>query len=838
MKNSLFKFSCIVFSMLVSCTNQQGIPPALLWEMGANGIKGGFYESSFFIVNQDTKPLKSNWVIYFNQLMFGTVQQEENAPVKVEQISAGFYKMYPSLAYQPILPGDTLPVSFLTPGGLIKKCMAPEGAYFVRINSKGKESKPETLAMQYLPFTKEEQWSRPRTAELPYPSGEIVYDETLPFVRTVSLQAADIFPSPKMVTYNEERSLVFGKKFELKYPSQFANEANILRDILKKQLNFTETGDFSKIIKLAPLRPGMIPQNEEHYLLEIGISDITIEGATPHAIFNGIQTLLSLLNSIKFPYVLPNMLISDYPDLMYRGQMIDVARNFTTKDNILRIIDLLSMYKMNRLHFHLVDDEGWRLEIPGLEELTDIGSKRGHTPDESKCLHPAYGSGWNPDDTASCGNGYYSRTDFIEILQYASNRHIKVIPEIDIPGHSRAAIKSMNARYQKYIKTDPAKANEYLLTDFADTSRYVSAQGYNDNTLNAALPSVYRFIEKVVNELVSVYHDAGLKLDVLHLGGDEIPRGAWEGSPLCHAFMLKENIADIQGLKDYFWRQALTVLKKREIQPAGWQEISLRDDDTVNPLFVNENVLSYCWNTIPEWQGDQIPYQLANGGYPVILSNVTNFYLDFAYNKHPYEPGHYWGGFLNEVNSFNMLPFRIYLSSRKDLSGHPVDIYTAEKQKLALKPEARQQIKGVNGQLWAENIRNYDMIEYLLFPKIFGLIERGWNAQPDWSLTDREEDYLRALRLYRSKISERELPRLAKLGVNFRIMQPGLKIIDGKLHANCVLPNATIYYTTDNSEPNTESPVWTKPVDCSAKMVKAKAFYKGKESVTTGLEMN
>jgi hexosaminidase len=147
--------------------------------------------------------------------------------------------------------------------------------------------------------------------------------------------------------------------------------------------------------------------------------------------------------------------------------------------------------------------------------------------------------------------------------------------------------------------------------------------------------------------------------------------------------MQQENIADIQGLKDYFWGQALSILKKRELQPAGWQEISLRDDGSVNPLFVNENVLSYCWNTIPEWQGDHIPYQLANGGYPVILSNVTNFYLDFAYNKHPNEPGHYWGGFLNEVNSFNMLPFRIYLSSRKDLSGNPVDIYAVEKQKLA-----------------------------------------------------------------------------------------------------------------------------------------------------------
>ena len=330
-----------------------------------------------------------------------------------------------------------------------------------------------------------------------------------------------------------------------------------------------------------------------------------------------------------------------------------------------------------------------------------------------------------------------------------------------------------------------------------------------------------------------MYTDAGLKLETLHLGGDEIPRGAWEGSPLCHAFMQQENIADIQGLKDYFWGQTLAILKKRGIQPAGWQEISLRDDDSVNPLFKNENVLSYCWNTLPERNCDQIPYKLANGGYPVILSNVSNFYLDFAYSKHPYEPGHHWGGFLNEVNTFDMLPFRIYLSARQDLRGNPVDIYSAEKTKTPLNPAARQQIVGVQGQLWAETIRNYVMIEYALFPKMFGLIERGWDAQPAWALSDNEDDYRKALHLYRSKISERELPRLSKLGVNFRVMQPGIKITDGKLYANCILPDATIHYTTDGSEPTLQSPVWKEPVECSTRTVKAKAYYFGKESVTT-----
>jgi hexosaminidase len=185
-----------------------------------------------------------------------------------------------------------------------------------------------------------------------------------------------------------------------------------------------------------------------------------------------------------------------------------------------------------------------------------------------------------------------------------------------------------------------------------------------------------------------------------------------------------------------------------------------------------------------------------------------------------------------------MLPYRIYLSARIDLRGNPVDIYAAEKAKTPLNPSARQRIIGVNGQLWAETIRNFCMVEYYLFPKMFGLVERGWNAQPDWSLTDQDEDYEQALRLYRTKIAERELPRLAKLGANFRVMHPGLKIINGELHANSLFPKATIRYTTDGSEPTAQSPVWTKPVPCNAPLVKAKAFYEGKESVTTLLIMN
>ncbi|MDR1089818.1 MAG: family 20 glycosylhydrolase [Prevotella sp.] len=828
----------ILFLLIISIySNSQAqdnsIPPlSLVWEMGANEIEPGCFENTFKIVNHSNIPLDNNWIIYFNLKPVIPIM-DKSYPLVVGRIGATYYKMYPSSQYRAILPNDTLSLTFRCKGSLIKQTAAPEGAYLIKLTKDGKQTQPITLNIKTIPFTYEAQWSRTNANELPYPVGNRVYDENELFTNKITLSKTDIFPSIKSVKVNND-SFHFTKSISLNYDPVFSNEAEILTDKLVSLYGCAISAKGS--VKINLVKTLASNENKEEYQLIFNNGTIDIKGETPHSIFNGIQTLFAIIGTNNPFSELSNMEITDYPDLPHRGLMLDVARNFTTKATVFKLIDLLSMYKMNVLHLHLTDDEGWRLEIPGIEELTDVGSRRGHTLDERECLYPAYGGGWNPNDATSTANGYYTRNDFIKILKYAKKRHIKIVPEIDLPGHARAALKAMNTRYYKYIDNDKEKATEYLLSDFADTSRYISAQSFNDNVINVALPSTYRFVEKIVTELDMMYYDAGSKLDILHLGGDEVPQGAWKGSPIANAFMGKNDIKELRDLKDYFIERTIKILKEKKIQSGAWQEVALLPNKTANKRFANENVLSYCWSTIPEWKSDQIPYNLANAGYPVVLCNISNFYFDLSYNKHQEEPGAYWAGFVNEYNSFDMLPYNIYRSVRHTLKGEPIDTRKTSLEKVPLAENNRKEIKGIQGQLWSETIRNSGMIEYSLFPKMFGLIERAWNTQPKWGQTDDETLYKEAITLYNAKITQHEMPRLSASDVNYRIPQPGIKIMEGKLYVNSSVDGAEIRYTTDGSEPAKTSTKWEKPVEFKAKSVKAKTFFKNKESVTSRLE--
>ena len=804
---------------------------SLTWKLEKDSVEARYFKNTFCLTNNGNKSLADNWVIYFNQTPI-YYQQPINAPLEIECIGSTYYKMYPTEHYQALAPGETLSFTILSEGNVINVSSVPEGAYIVATDEKGKMLQPQNIPIEIGLFTPDAQWVRSKNS-FPYADGNYLYKQNDDFSKPVDCDILSLFPTPKKVEKTGGVS-TFSPKVGLKFDGVFKEEALLLKKQLTSQLGCTISDkDEETIIELKKTElPATCQCPDEYYEIVIKNNLLTLKANDAHGIFNACQTLVALLDNMKLASSpLPNLHITDYPDMGHRGIMLDVARNFTKKTDLLKLIDILSFYKMNVLHLHLSDDEAWRVEIPGLEELTEIASRRGHTTDELTCLYSAYAWGWNEADTTSLANGYYSRSDFMDILKYAKERRIRIIPEIDIPGHSRAAIKAMNARYRKYIDTDQSKAEEYLLIDFADTSQYLSAQNFTDNVINVAMPSTYRFLEKVIDEIGRMYQDAGVELPAFHVGGDEVPEGIWEGSSICRTFMKEHGLAKIRDLKDYFLEQILEMLDKRNIQAVGWQDIVMKPDNTVNEHFRNSKVLNYCWNTIPEQGGDEVPYKLANAGYPIILCNVGNFYLDMAYCYHVEEPGLRWGGYVDEYVTFDMLPFDIYKSLRRNLEGESVDVKTASNGKQPLTKEGYKNIKGLSGQIWAETIRSFEQIEYYLFPKVFGLVERAWNAQPSWALSPDSKVYVDAKRKYNAGIVTYELLRLAKRGINFRVSPPGIIVKDGLLLANTANPNAVIRYTTDGNEPNENSVLWKEPIKCDAPLIKAKAYCLGKESV-------
>ena len=732
--------------------------------------------------------------------------------------------MYPTDEFAPLAPGDSMRITFLCTYKLDRNSHVPEGTYWVETVD-GKEGSPLPVALKALPLPSPESMSG-------YPDATKIYESNLRLAGAPALVQSDILPSVKKVVAIEGDNVVLEGKVALAFPENFAGEAKLLKEKLTGLYGLEVVRNASVKIVLEELPDSKEAVNDEYYTINIGDNLIKISAATPHGIFNGTQTLLSMLKDKQTPYLLEAVSIRDYPDLAYRGQMIDIARNFTAPENLKKLVDIFASYKLNVLHFHFCDDEAWRLEIPGLEELTAVGSRRGHTTDESQCLYPCYDGGYDPD-AKTVGNGYYSREEFIDLLKYAAERHVRIVPEIESPGHARAAIVSMKARYNKYFETDPGKATEYMLSEPEDTSRYVSVQYYTDNVMNVALPSTYRFMEKVIQELNAMYQEAGLSLYTVHLGGDEVPRGVWMGSPKCQELMKEKGMTKAHDLSEYFITQMADVMQKNGLKFSGWQEVALGHTEEAHQQLRGQAAGVYCWNTVPG--SDEVVYQTANNGYPVILCNVGNFYMDMAYNGHPDERGLDWGGYVDESVSFSMLPFSIYRSLRVDMAGNPIDLGNAEKGKTALTEIGKKHIMGVQGQLFAETIRSFDGVEYLLFPKILGLTERGWNAHPVWenlSGVREQQAFNQALALYYEKISKSEMPYWAKNGINFRLPQPGLLVKDGNLYANVAIDGAEVRYTTDGSEPTAQSTLWKEPVKCGSLVVKAKTFYQGKESLT------
>ncbi|WP_420148190.1 beta-N-acetylhexosaminidase, partial [Spirosoma sp.] len=734
--------------------------------------------------------------------------------------------------------GKTITIDYEGTEALNKVTDAPLGLYMVYYGKDGKEENIVQIADYTIrPFTRKEQILRGKADLMPLPTPQNTYQDNLAVSLLPSDQLLRIIPSPIKITTGKG-ALTLDPSLAIYTDKTLESEARFLTQKLKsltgKEFQTTYGASTAKGISL---RIGNVATNgitKEAYQLRIDDNGISITGSDAAGVFYGIQSLLALVPAQSYldpsiPVQLSYMQVEDAPRFPFRSMHFDVSRNFQTKETILRILDLLAFYKINHFLFYTTEDEGWRIEIDGLPELTQVGAQREHTSGkETPVLHPAYGSGPKAYDKGKYGSGFYTRADFIEILKYAKERHIKVIPELNFPGHARAAIKAMEARYQRLMKEGKEQeANEYRLIDPNDKSVYLSAQGYTDNVVSVGRESTYHFYEKVVDELTKMYEEAGVPMDVMHAGGDEVPEGVWTKSPEA-AKLLAENptIKDPKNLQTYFFGKLLQRLEKRKLEVHGWEEVALNktpDGKYIpNPEFVGRNVVPYVWNNLFDLD---LGNRLANAGYPVVLCNVSNFYFDMAYNNDPLEPGLYWAGYVDTWHNWAFAPFDMFKTTFKTAMGKPLNFAGLEK----MKPEARKNIRGVESQLWSETVKGRDMAEYDILPKLLGFAESAWAAERPWETIEnkqaREKSMRQGWNVFANTLAQKELPRLSRLngGYNYRIPTPGAVISKDTLKANVALPGLVIRYTTNGSEPTAQSTQYLNPVKVTG-TVKLRSF--------------
>ena len=708
------------------------------WEMGQNDVQPGICELYYTITNLSDEPITNEgWTLYFNYMSLHPIYTEGDQILQTE-LQASYHSITPTADFQPLMPDSSRTFKLRFKGNAIRQTSRPEGFFLVKgkcKNGKVKGEKPISIPCTYAPFTRPEQMKRGIVTweKTPYADGEYVYDyvERVSATSDTTSYVLPVLPQPRHC---------YLKK----------GACNITKATIVEEVEADLPAD--------------------GYFMRLKSDEIYISAADSAGLFYAHQTLAQL------PTVVQCMEIIDFPDLHYRALMLDIVRNYYPVDSIRRVLDVMAQYKLNVLHLHLSDDEAWRLEIPGLPQLTDIGSKRGYTTDESECLLPMYCGGWDANANTTA-NGYITREEYIDLLKYAKERHIRIIPEIDMPGHMRAAKKAMGN----------------LLTDsLFDTRVYKSAQNYTDNVINVSLPYAIEFIDHVVTEIVKMHEEAGHPLTIFNIGGDEVPKGA---------LTKEENQAFID--------EVLAILNRYNLQPMGWEEIT-------HFCPAESKAICYSW-----LNSESKPLQLAKAGYQVVIATASHLYFDFAYCNHHEEKGLSWGGYTDEYRSFDW------------------------------EPAADDNIIGMSAQLWSEVIRSFAQVEYQLYPKIFGLVERSWNASYDPTrLTFHDYHHRSKLSLgdYNHLVYNVHLPRLAANGYNFHIQQPGIKIVATEneqlqldkshilIEMNKEMDGGELLYCLDDGEWKVYTN--TIAIPATTKIVKAKVRYLGKESNTTWLWLN
>ena len=581
----------------------------------------------------------------------------------------------------------------------------------------------------------------------------------------------EIVPTPEMITNPQteaDKPFVLTADTKLIYPEGDAalqQYAGFLQEYIKKQTGIE--------VKVAPnqndeantisLSQNYSNDNKEAYQVTITANNITINGASKAGTFYGVQFLRKSIPVQKVSKVtFPAKIITDKPYFAYRGAHLDSARHFFSADSVRIYIDMLALHNINKFHWHLTDDQGWRFESKKYPELTVVGSTRSQT---------MLGKEWDKFD-GKPHSGFYTQQEMKELVKYAAERNITIIPEIDLPGHMVAVL----ATYPKLGCTGgPYKVRE--------------TWGVAEDVLCAGNDETYDFIKNILEEVTEIFPS-----EYIHIGGDECPKNSWKKCPKCQA---KIKALGIKGdakhtAEEYLQSHIITfaeeVLAKKGRKMIGWDEI------LEGGLAPNATVMS--------WRGIGGAIEAAKSNHDAIMTPMSFCYFDFYQtdktDKEPLAIGNYLP--VERVYSFNPYP-------------------------EALNKEQQKHILGVQANIWTEYIQTFKHVEYMALPRMAALAEVQWVTPT--KPKNYQEFLQRLMRLL--PIYEVEGYTYAKHIFDLRAeVKPGVDEIN--VTFSC-LQDTPIYYTTDGSEPTKNSNVYKEPLKLTQNTnLKAKVFGKEGES--------
>lgn len=488
------------------------------------------------------------------------------------------------------------------------------------------------------------------------------------------VQAEKVIPLPNSFTVKSNGTFEFDNSIKLAVSDEsderlqnlatgiindFDNALSI--ELHQTDINSIEASDKSLILRLTSIK-----EASESYHLSITEQSIELSASSHHGLFNGVQTLKQLLFIQSGDNALSTVEIDDQPKLRYRGLMLDVGRHFFSVEQVKKTLDLMALYKLNTFHWHLTDDQGWRIEINKYPLLTTIGSYRSQTM-EGKNFNPYVG-----DNTPHYG--YYSQDDIRDVVQYAKDRYITIIPEIDMPGHMTSAL----AAYPEFACTE----GPFVVPTYWGI--------FND--ILCPSESTFEFVEDVLLEVMALFPS-----EYIHIGGDEVPITRWVNSDVAQAVIQENNLQDEDELQGYFYERVSDFLKEHGRKAIGWDEIqekSLKQKTTV-----------MIWRDI-----ENTRIALENG-HQVILTPTDFTYLNYYQGSQSTEP----------------LAQCCMVTLEK--------VYQFEPIIDGLTDEQKSRILGAQGSMWTEYIKTGEHLEYMLSPRLIALSEVLWTNYElkDWT---------------------------------------------------------------------------------------------------------